>query len=361
MLFLSAQEIADWSHLAEKALQGDAAPGRYENEIRPNLLSVFHYYIGAMLAAERQKERGIDWLRAAARYEEGGPFSASHLLGFLERNGGELIMPVVVFQDPRAFLHFTQNPIMKEGRRKFVAECVCSLPEFPKPFSMIDIGCGDGGLTVSFLQHLKETGKVREIAEILLIDSSLAMVDLAKKTVSEAFPDLPITTECCRIQDFSNRIDRHFDCAISSLAFHHMPYEEKLVHLSRLKPRIDHFILYEMDANNDTPELHSPELALAVYQSYGGIIDCIFSQDAPIDVVTVCVDSFLMTEVVSFFIHPRGVRTDYHMLQNQWHALFTETFGSEFSLRCCSTCYSDRYTTLFMMHFGRVGRLQHEP
>ena len=47
---------------------------------------------------------------------------------------------------------------------------------------------------------------------------------------------------------------------MSSLAYHHMPLEDKRVHLARLKPWIDHFLLFEMDANNDTPDLYSPEL-----------------------------------------------------------------------------------------------------
>lgn len=361
MLFLSAQEKAEWSGHGEEVLRIGTPPGTYDTTIRPNLLPVFHYYVGTMLAAEGQKERGIDWLRVAARYEGNEPFSASHLLGFLERNGGELRMPVVVFRDPQAFLHFTQNPIMKVGRQKFVAECGETLPRFERPFSMMDIGCGDGGLTVLLLKHLIECGKVGEIREILLIDASPAMVHLAEEKVRAAFPDIRIITECCRIQDFSARIDRRIDLAISSLAYHHMPYEEKRIHLLKLKPWIDHFIIYEMDADNDTPEQFSPELALAVYQSYGGIIDCILSQDLPEEVATTCVDQFLISEIVSFFIHPRGVRTEYHMLQSQWLRLFNECLSPEFSIRCCSPCYIDRYTTLFTMHFGRDGRSSYEP
>ena len=106
---------------------------------------------------------------------------------------------------------------------------------------------------------------------------------------------------------------------MSSLAYHHMPMEDKRVHLARLKPWIDHFLLFEMDANNDTPDLLSPELALSVYQSYGRIMDFVYAHDAPVDVVTDCIDSFLMTEVVSILTQRRGARSDYHMLRGQWH------------------------------------------
>ena len=217
----------------------------------------------------------------------------------------------------------------------------------------MDIGCGDGALTVMLLQHLRDTGKVNQFAEILLVDSSPAMISLAQKTVSEAFPDVHITTENARIQDCSATIDHHYDIAISSLAYHHMPVEDKDIHLAQLKPWIDHFILFEMDANNDTPELYSPDLAFSVYQSYGRIMDFVYAHDAPVDVVTDCIDSFLMTEVVSILTQPRGIRTDYHMLRSQWNDLFRRGLGPEFTLRCDSTCYADEYMMLFTMHYGK--------
>ncbi len=357
MLFLSPQESAVWSRLADEILDQGRTPGSVleikADQIRPNLLPVFCYFIGTLLMAQGQKDMGFEWLSEAARLEGDEPFSAAQLIGFLERHDRSLAMPYVVFFDPKAFLLFTQNPVMQAAREIYINECADSLPSFPEPFSMMDLGCGDGALTVALLQRLRQCGKIGEIDEILLIDSSTAMVELAGKTVSEAFPGVCISKKNCRIQDCSGWINHHFDLATSSLAYHHMPYEEKRLHLSRLKPYIDHFILYEMDADNDTPEIDSPELALAVYQSYGSIINSILSQDAPIELARTCVDQFLMTEVISFFTQPRGVRTEYHMLQSQWLGLFAECLEDEFSLRCHSPCYMDRHTSLFCMHFGR--------
>ena len=357
MLFLSPQESALWSHLADQILDHGSTPGSVPeslaDQIRPNLLPVFCYYIGTLLMAQGSVDSGFGRLSEAAQLEGDEPFSATQLIGFLERHDRRLAMPYVVFFDPKAFLLFAKNPVMQAAREIYVTECAASLPSFPELFSMMDLGCGDGSLTVALLQKLRECGKVDEIDEILLIDSSTAMVDLAGKTVSEMFPGVHIRTENCRIQNCTSWINRHFDLATSSLAYHHMPYEEKRLHLSRLKPHIDHFILYEMDADNDRPEIYSPDLALAVYQSYGSIINSILSQGAPIELARTCVDQFLMTEVISFFTQPRGERTEYHMLQSQWLGLFAECLRDEFSLRCQSPCYMDRYTTLFCMHFGR--------
>ncbi|KUK62008.1 MAG: Methyltransferase family protein [Methanoculleus marisnigri] len=308
MLFLSAQESAEWSGLADEVLRSGTAPGTYDGDIRPNLLSAFDYYIGTVLAAHGQAAEGIEWLNAAALGEESDLFSAGFLLGFLERHNGKLAMPTVAFADPRPFMHFAGVPMMREARKRFIAQCGNTLPQIDGPFAMMDIGCGDGGLTVSLLRHLQDTGRVTEIAEVLLIDSSPAMVALAEKTVRDAFPDIRIETVNSRIQDCSGSIDHRFDLAVSSLAYHHMPID---------------------------------------------VIDFVFSHDAPVDVAVACVDLFLMTEVISFFTQPRGERTDYHMLQGQWDALFAECLGPEFTPCCHSPCYADEHTTLFTMHYGR--------
>ena len=243
--------------------------------------------------------------------------------------------------------------MMRAAREQFVTQCGHSLPVFDRPLRFIDIGCGDGALTATLLNHLVETGKAPGIGEVLLIEPSQAMADLALKTVRSGVPGADVVVRNYRIQNCSSSIDHPYDVAMSSLAYHHMPLEQKRVHLSRLKPWIDHLVLFEMDAHNDTPELHTPDLALSVYQSYSRIIDFIFTHDAPVDLAIDCVDSFMMAEIVSLLTKPRGERLDYHMLRGQWHALFREVLGSEFSCRCDSSAYADEYMTLFTLHYGR--------
>jgi SAM-dependent methyltransferase len=355
MLFLSDQEQREWSAYAEEILRNGSAPGSHDAGIRRNLVPAFHFYIATGLAAKGAGEQAIAWLETGTLAEEEGLFCCAFLLGFLQRHENRLIMPAKVFEDPRPFIHFAGVPLMQEARRQFVRQCGHSLPVFEKPVRFMDIGCGDGALTAAVLSHLRETGKIPGISDILLVDPSPAMAALAEKTVRAAFPGVPISTENGRIQDCSGKIDRTIDIAMSSLAYHHMPVEDKRIHLARLKPRINHFILFEMDGNNDTPDLFSPALALSVYQSYGRIMDFVYSHDAPVDVVTDCIDSFLMTEVVSLLTLPRGERSDYHMLRSQWNELLTEVLGPEFSLRCDSACYADEYMALFTLHYGRNG------
>lgn len=354
MLFLTDEEQQEWAGYAEEILKGGLAPDLYHTKIPKILLPAFHFYIASFLAAKGAGEQGIAWAGTGALMEEDGFFGCAFLFGFLHRYDHQLKIPARVFEDPRPFIHFTTVPFMAEARRQFVQRCGGSLPVFEKPLRFMDIGCGDGGLTVAFLKNLVETKKVTGIHEVLLVDPSPAMAALAEKTVRAAFPEAAVSIEHGRIQDCSERIDRRIDIAMSSLAYHHMPAADKRLHLTRLRPWIDHLVLFEMDANNDTPELYTPALALSVYQSYGRIFDSIYAHDGPVEIVNASIDSFLMTEVVSILTEPRGKRSDYHMLRGQWNSLLADVLGPEFSCRYDGACYEDEYLAFFALHYGRA-------
>lgn len=353
MLFLSGKERRDWARYAQAAFTESLPPDYCDLKIRKNLVSAFHFYVATYLAAKGEGAEATGWLESGTLTEEDGLFGCGFLLGFLNRHGCRLEMPAVPFDDPRPFIHFAGVPVMKVAREQFIRQCGHTLPAFDRPIRFMDIGCGDGALTATLLNYLVTTGKVPGIREVLLIDSSPAMAALAEATVGSAFPDADVCVENSRIQNCSATINQPYDIAMSSLAYHHMPLEQKRVHLTRLMPWIDHLILFEMDANNDTPDLYSPDLALSIYQSYSRIIDFIFTHDAPVDLAIDCVDSLMMAEIVSLLTKPRGDRLDYHMLRGQWHALFQEVLGPVFSCRCDSPAYADEYMDLFTLHYGR--------
>ncbi len=354
MLFLSVQEKTQWAALGARVLADRAvAPRAFDGELRPNLRPVFAYFAGALLGSRGQPERALAWFREGARDEDPALLSNAYMVSFLERHGGQMIMPAVVFADPRPFIHFAGTPEMKSSRASFARQLGHSLPRFPRPFRVLDIGTGDGALLGMVLEHLREIGRVGDIAEILLNDASPAMIALAEKTLKALYPRARVHSLAGRIENVAGRIEGHYDLIMSSLAYHHMPMEKKRIHLRVLAPHFDHFAIFELDANNDTPELGSPELALSVYQSYGQIIGFVFGHDAPVDVALASVDCFLMTEAVSLLTQPRGVRNDYHMLRGQWQALFEEELGPAFACGCDSICYADEYLNLFSLHYGR--------
>jgi hypothetical protein len=354
MLFLSQEEKIEWKEAGKEILSAMKGPDEFNSKIRSNLIPMFQYFVGTMMIAKGHKKKGMEWVRAGTINEEEGLFSNAFLTGFLSRHNQELTPPAVCFADPTPFIYWANMPVMKKSRENFIKHCADSMPHFKRPFRIMDIGCGDGALTVWLLKRLREEGKINDIDEILLIDSSQGMIKVAMETVSKDFSPSIIRTINSRIEDCSEKIDGRYDVALSSLAYHHMPLEKKKIHLEKLKSKFDHFIIFELNANNDTPELYSPELALSLYETYGRIIDFVFSYDSPVELSQTCVDSFLMTESVSFLTQARGVRSDYHMLRTQWHELFREVLGKEFMCYSDCTDYADEYLDLFSIHYGRL-------
>lgn len=355
MHFLSKSEITLWKDLGDKVLANGGSSTKFQNKIRTNLFAAFCFYIGIRLAVEANDvSKGKEWFKEGTFFEEDGLFSNAFITSFLTRHNDKLIMPSVCFEDPQPYIHFTTTPVMKESRINFVKYCAHTVNEYSDQVKIMDIGTGNGTLLLNILKELLNTGKVKSFSEVLLIDSSKSMLKLAYETIKAEFPDLNLKIMNCKIEEVSDKIEGNYQIALSSLAFHHMPFEDKLFHLKNLKSHFDNFIIFELEADNDTPELYSPELALSVYQSYGRIIDFVFSHDAPILVAEKSIDNFLMTEEISFITQPRKVRTDYHMLRRQWHQLFQEAFEKEFECRSDVTCYSDEYLDLYAIHYSKI-------
>ncbi len=353
MFFLSTQDRETWSRLAAKAENGNIAPEDARSEVKDDLFPALCFFIGSRLSASGRVSDGRRWFSAGAVSEDTGLFSNGFLLGFLERQKGAFRKPAVAFEDPRPFIHFTGVPVMKNSRSGFITASMRTLPRFPGPVKVMDLGCGDGGLTATFVQALLACGNAPFVESVLLVDSSHAMLELAGKTLGSVLPGASVQTMNNRIQEASLAIPGHYDIAISSLAYHHMPFQDKLTHLERLKHAFDHFILFEMDANHDSPELGSPELAYSVYQAYGRIIDFVFSHDADPEIACACVDNFLITELISILTEPRGSRTDYHMTRAQWQLLFDQAFQDEFDLQCDVSTYADEFMDLFTLHYAK--------
>jgi SAM-dependent methyltransferase len=357
MLFLSSDESRTWKRLADRTLNANGGLFQVNDHIRPGLIPAFHYYIGILLLTKGMNQSGREWITAGLAGEQGGLFSNAFLASYLGRHAGKLVIPEVIFADPAPYVHFAGTPVLVDSRVKFREHCVHALHRYSRPLKIMDIGCGHGMILVDLLKELRKSGMVNAIEEILLIDPSEGMLKLAVDNVTKAFPETKIACSHARIEAISDKIRGYYDIALASLAYHHMPYETKLQHLKKLKDHIGCFILFELDANNDTPEMHSPELALSVYQSYGALMDFVFAHDALIELAISSIDRFLMSEAIYFFTEPRGKRTDYHMLRSQWHQVFQDGLGKDFNCLCDSISYGDENLVLFTMIYGKESSL----
>ncbi|MDP2990532.1 MAG: hypothetical protein Q8O57_08215, partial [Kiritimatiellota bacterium] len=149
MLFLSSREKTQWAELGRDIAKYHLAPADFRGgdghdggnghggDVRANLLPMFRFYIGALLAATGQDKLGKAWITSGTLIEEDGLFFNAYLTGFLQRHHDRLEMPEQVFADPRPYVHFTTVPIMQESRARFLAQCAHTLPKIKRPFRLM--------------------------------------------------------------------------------------------------------------------------------------------------------------------------------------------------------------------------------
>lgn len=163
MYFLTKSELKDWEDAAGQILGEKTLPEKYSYAFHPDFKPYFSFFIGSRFAAAGNEKVGMDWARSGILHEETGLFSNAFLLNFLERNNGKLSMPDTVFADPRPYIHFTTIPSVKDARMNFALHCAQSMPEIRKLLKIMDIGCGDGGMPLMFLETLIKAGKIKAV------------------------------------------------------------------------------------------------------------------------------------------------------------------------------------------------------
>ncbi len=350
MLHLMPKESELWSELDDKALEGALAPDEQLAMMRPALRPAFRFHVAARAAATGDVSTALAWLATGA-LEERDNMACAYMASFLHRHG-ELAMPAVVFQDPRPYIHFTTVPSILQMRERFRFFAAKTLPQYDHPIRFMDIGCGNGTMGIELLQHLVRQGVITSLAEIILVDPFPAMLETAQQVARIAFPDVPVSLIHGRSENVASNLPQAVDLTLCSLSIHHMPWELKTSLVNELAQRSSDILLFEVNGDHDTPELGAPELSLSVYQSYGGMIDTIFAHDAPVEDALACVDLFLLAEVVSLLTQPRGTRTEYHMLAQQWQMLFEKHAGA--ALGGMENCLAGGGFELFGQHYRKA-------
>jgi hypothetical protein len=307
MYYLAHDERSLWQTLEGRALAGTLTPADRLDDLRCALRPSFHFQMGGLLNAGGQEARALDWFRAGS-LEEGGMFNAV-MAAFLDRHGGRLRMPEApIFADPRPYEHFTTVPTVMGMRSRFLDFAASTLPRFAAPLTIVDVGCGDGSLLVLLLNRLLEAGRVDRIGRVVLVDSSAAMLDLAGRKIAEAFPGVPVDRRLGRIQEHAGTLPEGMDIALLSLAYHHMPRDEKAVHLRELAAGSTTSSSWRWTGTTTPPisippNWLFPSISPTVHHRRHLCPRCPHRREPG------CVDNFIMAEVISLITQPRGYAT----------------------------------------------------
>ncbi len=356
MLTLRPTDASTWTDLLPAVLSGGLEPrGPDALCVPPDQLGAFRFFAGTTLAA-RGDPRAPAWLGAAAAVD-GPELRASESVAELLRRHGQLATPAAggAFSCPGAWNHFASLPALRAARSELVSFAVDSLPGDAGSLSVLDVGCGDGGMLAEILSGLIAGGRFDEVASVTLLDPSRAMLERARARIASEWPGARLECLEARLEDVAGRLPGQYDLALGSLSLHHMPAERKHAALSRLAPRVDHLLLLELDADHDSPEVGSPRLAASVHETYGWLLAQVLGPGAPDDTARESADRFVAPELVSLLTEPRGVRSEYHMPRAAWMELLEGALGPDIRPLGVRTALATGHGDLFALHMGRLG------
>ncbi|MEM3393337.1 MAG: class I SAM-dependent methyltransferase [Candidatus Bathyarchaeia archaeon] len=104
---------------------------------------------------------------------------------------------------------------------------------FNKPFSLIDLGCGDG----RFIYNLRNKGLLNNARKIVGVDLSEERIERFKRFNPFA---QGVVSDVCDLQKIEND---SFDLAISSQVIEHVPNDEKMLKGSLQNTKTSGFLL----------------------------------------------------------------------------------------------------------------------
>jgi ubiquinone/menaquinone biosynthesis C-methylase UbiE len=100
------------------------------------------------------------------------------------------------------------------GRERAFRDRLVRLARLEPGQSVLDIGCGSGGLAIAAKRRVGPSGSVDGI------DASLEMIDRARKKASKAGVDVTFSNGIVEGLPFP---DEHFDAVLSTMMLHHLP------------------------------------------------------------------------------------------------------------------------------------------
>jgi len=170
--------------------------------------------------------------------------------------------------------------------------------------TIIDIGPGNGILTVEIVKQLQQVYPLRGL-HLILIEPSEEMMAVAIQRCHDSIPmPVQITPLCyCTIQGMGRKeltvLQEHQPIWFinASLSLHHIPGELKILSMEMLNSLSTSFLITEIDDNLEELEEGSPELIYTVNEMYSlAIEDILNTSSASVQDKKSCIYSFFLAE-----------------------------------------------------------------
>ena len=198
-------------------------------------------------------------------------------------------------------------------------------PSVDKP-TIIDIGPGNGILTVEIVKQLQQLYPLRGL-HLILIEPSEEMMALAIQHCHASIPrHVHITPLCnCTLQSLTSKEQNILQeyqpiwFINASLSLHHIPTELKRLNLEMLNTLSTSLLVTEIDDNLDELEDGSPELIHTVNEIYSNAIQEVLNiSSASVQDKKSCIDSFFLADAITVLKNIQELRVEHWMSISQW-------------------------------------------
>jgi hypothetical protein len=190
---------------------------------------------------------------------------------------------------------------------------------------VMDVGIGDGSQMLQVIQELAEGGSRLQELEVLGLDPNASMLELATEALtgqSTQSTGIDVSFTPLNHTLMKLRLGRlgHVDVVTSTIAFHHMPRDQKAKQLEKIRDLTPGLlVISDADTHHDIDLLKGdPRLVYNARTFYGTLFDMLKTKLPP-DRAAELFDRFLTDgDIKNILTLPTRKRMEYHMSAIRW-------------------------------------------
>lgn|GEM_PF-6370980 len=217
---------------------------------------------------------------------------------------------------------------LAKRQRAIVATTLATLPaSFRKGLknltTCVDLGCGDGQATMSFLQAVG----ISSFKHVVLVDQSAKAVNDAREAVIAGVGASASVKTChCDVRDpgIWENIAAEKTVVVSSAVLHELTAGAKRLILRRIAKSSSAFVLVELLSEHDEPKTRSAALLAESAAFYDCLIADTYRSVSEPSLRRSIVGGFLLAEMLDIWTRQYRRRGNYHMQRGRWEAFLRD-------------------------------------